>query len=152
MLVARGRLENRQAIISIGVQRFVPQVGAVGPGQSPVIAPIDAYRALLDTGAQRTCLTHRTILEQGLVRHGNRFIKNVHSEALHSLFFVNLGVWCNGVATHLDPVNSYYALPDAVEVINIADNDRFDAIIGMDVLRRFDVCFERSGHFEVRLA
>jgi hypothetical protein len=151
MLVARGRLENRQAILSIGIQRFIPQIEGVGPGQAAVTAPIDSYRALLDTGAQRTCLTFRTIHEQGLVRHGKRFIKNVHSEALHSLFFANLGVWCNGVAEHLDPVNSYYALPEPVEVINIADNDRFDAIVGMDVLRHFDLSFERTGDFELKL-
>jgi hypothetical protein len=151
MLAARGKLENRQAIIAIGVQRFVPQPITVSAGQDPVVAPIDAYRALLDTGAQRTCLTHRTITEQGLVRHGKRFIKNVHSEALHSLFFVHLGVWCNGVTEHMNAVNSYYALEKPVEVINIADNDRFDAIIGMDVLRQFDVVFERSGDFELRL-
>lgn len=151
MLVARGQLENRQAILKIGVQRFIPQASGVAPTQAPVIAPIDAYRALLDTGAQRTCLTHKTIGEQQLVRHGNRFIKNVHSEALHSLFFVNLGVWCNGEADHLEPINSYYALSDPVEVINIGDNDRFDAIIGMDVLRAFDLSFDRTGHFELRL-
>jgi len=151
MLAARGKLENRQAILSIGVQRFVPRALDIGADQSPVAAPIEAYRALLDTGAQRTCLTHRTINEQGLVRHGKRFIKNVHSEALHSLFFVNLGVWCNGVAEHLETVNSYYALPEPVEVINIADNDRFDAIVGMDVLRHFDLVFDRTGDFELRL-
>ena len=151
MLVARGRLENRQAIVSIGVQRFIPQTAAVDPSQAPVAAPIDAYRALLDTGAQRTCLTYKSIREQGLVRHGKRFIKNVHSEALHSLFFVHLGVWCNGVTEHMNEVNSYFALPDPVEVINIADNDRFDAIVGMDVLRHFDVSFERTGDFELRL-
>jgi hypothetical protein len=151
MLVARGKLENRQAIVSVGIQSFIPQPADVGPSQHPIIAPIDMYRALLDTGAQRTCLTHKVIEEQGLVRHGKRFIKNVHSEALHSLFFANLGVWCNGEAGHLDLVNSYYALPEPVEVINIANNDRFDAIMGMDVLRKFDVEFERSGHFELRL-
>lgn len=151
MLVARGTLENRQAIVSVGVQRFIPTATAVAPDQKPIVAPIDVYRALLDTGAQRTCLTHKAIAEQKLVRHGKRFIKNVHSEALHSLFFVNLGVWCNGVTEHFDEVKSYYALPDAVEVINIADNDRFDAIIGMDVLRQFDLNFEREGFFELRL-
>lgn len=152
MLVARGKLENRQAILRIGVQRFIPHPAKVGAEQTPLSAPIDAYRALIDTGAQRTCLTYKTIGEQGLVRHGKRFIKNVHSEALHSLFFVNLGFWCNGVIDHLEPVNSYYALQEPVEVINIADNERFDAIIGMDVLRRFDVLFDRTGDFELRLA
>jgi len=85
------------------------------------------------------------------VRHGKKFIQNVHSQALHSLFFVNLGVWCNGVSEHLEADNTYYGLPEPVEVINIADNSSFDAIIGMDVLRRYDLSFDRTGHFELRL-
>lgn len=149
MRVARGELERRQAIVSIGIQRFVPSIAGVSPTDPPLEIPIEAYRALIDTGAQRTCLTHKTIAEQGLVRHGKKFIQNVHSEALHSLFFVNMGLWCNGVTDHLSPDNSYYALPDPVEVINIADNDKFDAILGMDVLRQFDLRFDRTGHFQI---
>lgn len=153
MLVAQGRLENRQALIQIGVQRFSPDFSGVAHTQATPQLPIASYRALLDTGAQRTCLTYRTIAAEGLSRHGKRFIKNVHNENVHSLFMVRFGIWCseNSVMGAQDSGNSYFGLDEPVEVINIADNDRFDAIVGMDVLSRFDTTFFRNGEFCINL-
>jgi hypothetical protein len=151
MLVVRGRLDNRQALVPIGVQRFAIELsGGVAP---PPTMPIVSYRALLDTGAQRTCLTHRTIANEQLRRHGKRFIKNVHDENVHSLFMVRFGFWCTDDSRlgGQDSGNSYFGLEDPVEVINIADNDRFDAIVGMDILSRFDLNFARDGEFCISL-
>ncbi len=153
MLVAQGKLDNRQALIQIGVQRFSPDFASVAHTQPVPQMPIASYRALLDTGAQRTCLTYRTIAAEGLIRHGKRFIKNVHNENVHSLFMVRFGIWCseNADMGAQDSSNSYFGLEEPVEVINIADNDRFDAIVGMDVLSRFDVSFSRTGDFCINL-
>lgn len=40
---------------------------------------------------------------------------------------------------------SYFRLPEPTEVMDIADNDRFDAILGMDILQGFDFRFEKDG-------
>ena len=154
MLVVRGKLDNRQAIINIGVQRFELDFAGVAQSTPNPSMPIASYRALLDTGAQRTCLTHRTIASERLQRHGKKFIKNVHDENVHSLFMVRFGIWCSDDGINFDHNvgSSYYGLEHAVEVINIADNDRFDAIVGMDVLSKFDTSFFKSGDFEIRLA
>jgi len=154
MLVARGKLDNRQALIQIGVQRFTPDFAIVSATQTANSYPITSYRALLDTGAQRTCLTYRTIGKEGLVRHGKKFIKNVHNENVHSLFMVKFGIWCTDDAPmgHQETGNSYFVIEEPVEVINIADNDRFDAIIGMDVLGKFDFSFSKSGDFCIKLS
>jgi len=153
MLVVQGKLDNRQAIVNIGVQRFTIDFQSVTASQPMNAIPIAGYRALLDTGAQRTCLTYRTIAAEGLSRHGKKFIKNVHDENVHSLFMVSMGFWCNdnGSFGAQERHESYYGLEGPVEVINIADNERFDAIIGMDVLGRFDVSFSRSGDFCINL-
>lgn len=152
MLAVQGRLDNRQAIVEIGVQRFDLQFSQVEPHQSAAIMPIASYRALIDTGAQRTCLTHRTIAQEGLRRHGKLFIKNVHNENVHSLFLVKIGFWAfSGASGYPNTERSYFGLPDATEVINIADNERFDAIIGMDVLQLFDVKFSKTGEFSIDL-
>lgn len=152
MLVVRGELERRQAIINIGIQRFIPAAGAVSAEQGHLAVPIHSYRALVDTGAQRTCLAHHVIDAQHLIRHGNRFIRNVHNENMHSLFWANVGIWSNGTTDDMEERNGYFALSDPTEVINIADNDNFDAILGMDVLRFFDVRFDRTGAFEIKMA
>lgn len=151
MLVARGRLERRQAIISIGLQQFVPAPDPVMPIFAAPTHQMVAYRALVDTGAQRTCLTRSVIAGAGLIRIGKLFIKNVHSEALHSKFLANIAINTNGVSSHREPVIGCFGLPEPVEVIDIDDNARFDAILGMDVLEKFDMRFERSGDFELAI-
>ncbi len=153
MLVVPGKLDNRQAIVNIGVQRFTVEFAGVSHIQPIPSLSIASYRALLDTGAQRTCLTYRTIAAEQLLRHGKKFIKNVHDENVHSLFWVRFGFWCTEGALNgtQDTGNSYYGLDDPVEVINIADNDRFDAILGMDILSRFDLTFSKTGDFCINL-
>jgi len=150
MLAVRGKLERRQAIVEIGVQRFDLNHTPVQPELAVQAMPIASYRALLDTGAQRTCLTYRTIGFEKLQRHSKIFIKNVHDANVHSLFMVRLGFWCDGEFGREG--RSYFGLEHPVEVINIADNDRFDAIVGMDVLERFDVHFLKSGDFKIELS
>ncbi len=58
---------------------------------------------------------------------------------------VKFGFWCEyrDVIGSEGP-NSYHGIDHPVEVINIADNDRFDAIIGMDILENFDVTFFKN--------
>ena len=154
MLVVRGRLERRQAIIEIGIQPFVPTPQQVdGHNSEPIQIGINPYRALLDTGAQRTCLTQHTINAEGLKNHGKKLLRNVHSEALHRLYYANIGFWTNGVSE--DPnstTRSYFAWSRPIEVMNIADNENFDAIIGMDILENFSLNFSKGGHFEMQLA
>jgi hypothetical protein len=154
MLVVRGKLENRQAIVSIGIKRFRPLAVYDGPSVDALSLPIQAYKALLDTGAQRSCLTHSTISRENLQSHGKRPIRNVHNENLHRLYMLDLGFWCEDDkscgAQGLSA--TYFALPEPVEVINIADNDVFDAIIGMDILQTIDFEFSRDGSFCLKLS
>ena len=152
MLVAQCRLKRRQAIIEIGIQPFPIEVAGLRPLDQPAQFAIQSYRALIDTGAQRTCLSDNAIAREGLVRHGHKFIRNVHSEATHSTYMAQIGVW--GVDPHsapYEPTRSYFSLGRPVEIINIANNENFDAILGMDILQRFDMRFDRTGDFELKL-
>lgn len=154
MLVAQGTVENRQAIIDIGLQSLVPEVLALTPGAPTLEIPIRTYRALIDTGAQRTCISRVAIAEERLVWHGKKAIQNVHSQNLHHLYWIHLGVWCEaeqGLGAQ-ESHRTYYGLPEPVEVIDIAPSYWFDAIIGMDVLRHYDLSIERTGHFQLRLS
>lgn len=153
MLVARGKLERRQAILDIGVQKFIPRPQALEAQNHSLQVPVNSYRALIDTGAQRTCLAHDTITQEGLVRHGHKFIRNVHDEATHSLFMTNIGIWGHGLdrGQNGDSSRSYFAVEGPFEVINIENNTHFDAILGMDVLEKFSFKFEKGGDFEVEL-
>lgn len=152
MLVAQGNVENRQAILRIGLQQLVPEAAEVSAMQPPLEIPIREYRALIDTGAQRTCLTQETIGAERLRWHGKKAIQNVHSLNRHYLFWIHLGFWAvDAEAPAYAAPGSFFALPAPVEVINIANNYWFDAIIGMDVLQRYDLRMDRNGEFELRL-
>lgn len=153
MLVARGIIENRQAILKLGIQPLIPSAPALTPIAAPMQLPIREYRALIDTGAQRTCLTKSTVQKERLVSHGKRPIQNVHNANIHYLYFVNLGLWCDDPAPlgAQESHKTYFAFEEPTEVIDIASNYWFDAIVGMDVLSRYDLRIERTGHFELRL-
>lgn len=153
MLVARGIIERRQAILKIGFQPFVPETYEVAPTQPHVEVPIQEYRALIDTGAQRTCLTRKTIVTESLVPHSKKPIQNVNDAHLHGLYWANLGFWAERLEDDgSSGERTYFALPAPVEVIDIANNNWFDAIIGMDILQHYDLRFEGSGSFHLRLA
>jgi hypothetical protein len=153
MLVARGRIENRQAIVKIGFQPFVPEAMDVQPSSSMLVIPVHEYRALIDTGAQRTCLCRSVIAKENLRHHGKRPIQNVHGVERHYLYWVQIGFFCERV----DRLNehgghsTYYGTSNPTEIIDIADNYWFDAIIGMDFLSLFDFHMNRDGDFSIKL-
>ena len=146
MLVARCRLDRRQAIIDIGVTAF-------DPDQPTHSLQINSYRALIDTGAMRTCLTYRAIGLERLHRHSRKLVKNVHNQNYHGLYMAQIGIFStderggHGEAS----MRSYYGLAEPTEIMDIADNERFDAILGMDVLQEFDFHFFRGGIVEIEL-
>jgi Aspartyl protease len=147
MLVAQSRLDDRrQIIVSIGVHQFDPAI----------IAPcfgLNHYRALIDTGAIRSCLTYSAVAEEGLQRHGKTLVKNVHNMNLHGLYLANIGIF----STHriesgtLNLESSYYAFGEPIEIMDIANNERFDAILGMDLLSRCEFEYDKTGTFTLRL-
>jgi len=154
MLVARGRIENRQAIVRMGFQPFVPRVLSLQPSTPTFEVPVHEYRALIDTGAQRTCLCREVIKREGLTHHSKKQVQNVHGIERHYLYWAQVGFFCENLANLHDNegLRTYYGLPDPIEVIDIADNYYFDAIIGMDLISRCDLLIGRDGDFSLRIS
>jgi hypothetical protein len=144
---ARGWLVNNQAILDVGLQSFVPDYATVADG-APIHIPIIAYRGLIDTGAQRTCISYKAIHENGLQAQGRKMIHSVGGARTHKTYLVHVGFWYEG-NNDLDsePLRSYFGMPDALEVIDIFNNHSFDLIIGMDILSRCELTFRKSGEF-----
>lgn len=145
-LAAQSALDRRQAIILIGVHRYDPL------DRAPILS-INHYRALIDTGATRTCLTYRAVGIERLIRHGRKLVKNVHNENYHGLYFANIGIYATHAVNgrNLEQSQSYFGFPEPIEVMDIADNERFDAILGMDLLEKYDFEFSRIGEFTLYL-
>ncbi len=82
-----------------------------------------------------------------------KLVRNVHNQNLHGLYMANLGIF----ATHryegnkLVPSPTYYGFEEPIEVMDIADNERFDAILGMDLLQKFEFGFSVGGEFTLNL-
>ncbi|WP_292928427.1 hypothetical protein [Novosphingobium sp. PASSN1] len=134
------------------MQKFVPTPVSVPSQNSANPFPVNAYRALIDTGAQRTCLSHATIAREGLASHAKRPIQNVHSVQAHLLYWINVGfIFETDRLDGGEPIRSFFGVEFPVEAINIADNHSFDVILGMDVLQNFDFEFRAEGQFILNL-
>lgn len=150
MLQANGTLSNRQAIVRVSVEHFVTAAEAVSARASAYQATISDYPALIDTGAQRTCIGKSVVTHARLLRRGKRQVQNVSAEAFHNSYIVQLGIWCVQINLAGEDIGqSLYRFADEVEVIDIADRDRFVVILGMDILERCDFHLEHTGAFRL---
>jgi hypothetical protein len=142
MLAQRCALEQHRLIIPISVTkpRFQSDAFTSRFSQSE-------YRALVDTGAQRTVLSHTVIAEQELMRTGHMQFSSLHGARTHSRYLAGIGLW--GVRTEDDGMGrsdglerSLFALEDPCEIVDMENNSHFDVILGFDILKRFSFRFD----------
>lgn len=141
MSLILGQVHGRKAIVEIVLSDFDPGVAITGG------AGIAAYRGLIDTGASISSLTRSIVFSRGLNKRGKIDVDSASGQFRHSLFLVSLGF----VTNSMERGRSVFMLEEPVQVIDVADNSAFDAIIGMDVLERCDFEMNRSGAFQIRL-
>jgi hypothetical protein len=86
------------------------------------------------------------------VPHAKKPIQNVNDTHLHRLYWANLGFFAERIDDDGENLGrTYFSLSEPVEVIDIASNNWFDAIIGMDILQHYQLRFE-GRDFYLRLA
>jgi hypothetical protein len=147
-----GKIENDPAVIQVGLQRFLPRPSALQPVNQPLQIPIVRYRALVDTGAQITAITERAAVENGLVSHSLSSIVSGGGTRLHRHFSFFLSVECVSVEPgDAHPRSTIYVLPEPQDAIEIEDNQMFDVIVGMNILKRCDMQFDRYGKFIIEI-
>lgn len=138
-----GKVIDGQGITRVGIQKFLPLIPGVEPVSRPVIFPVAGeYRALIDTGAQMTCITHKAISETGLQRVGRRDIIGVNGLDSHGVYSFHIGFECDAAGGP-----TYYQWEDPQIAVDLKDNGMFDVIIGMNILGRGDLHFYRDGSF-----
>ena len=121
----KGRLENNRIRIKIGIRPFWPD-GPLSAAPPPVDLTFREYIALVDTGAQRTCVSERVVQEIGLRRRGRVEIANVKSTELHFTYLFYIGFWPD--ANHDGP-RPVYGIGDAIEGIDAGNSRYFDACL-----------------------
>ena len=148
MPLIRGRLDNKRALIDVGLQPTLVAVEGVQPFMGVADFQIQPLRGLLDTGAQVTCVTRSTAKRVGLTPRGKRRLGNVSTIENHTAYSFVLGVWYvqdNGDTNN--QTTGYYGF-EPTYGCDFKDNDDFDVLIGMDIISQGDFATKRNGEFE----
>lgn len=143
---------NDQIIIDVGLLPFLPESQPVQSTSEPISLNVEASRALIDTGAQLTCITKTAILKHGLNQIGVKEIAGVGGQNLHRVVLFHLGVNCES-ANQFDEQGqkNLFIFPEPQLAVEIPDNSEFDVIIGMNILGRCQWSYEKSSGFILNL-
>ena len=153
MLQVTGKVANCQLIIDVGLQPFLPKAQPVQSVPAPLAFRVELCKALIDTGAQLTCVTIKAVLTYGLSYFGKTMVRSARDERPHRVYLFYLGINCetNVVFDDVETTRSYYLLSQVQQAIQIPDNSQFDVIIGMNILSRCDFSITRHGDFTLTL-
>ena len=135
-----GKVVKRQAIVDVGILRFIPP--AIN-SSTPLEIPTKSYRALIDTGATGTCITPKVVNDVNLVVLGKIEVKNLGATQSRRQYLVNLAIFYGERENQVDvyeqdSVRGYYGV-GSLMAIEIDNNTNFDVIIGMDVLEKHEL-------------
>ena len=146
-----GNADNRRPLVQVGLLKFLPNPGPLNSGTQPLAMPVVRYRALIDTGAQMTCVTAKAIHENGLICTGRRDVFSGRGESRHKVYDFYLGLECESVDGRGQSTPTVYQLPEPQRAINIPDNAHFDLILGMNILGKCDFRIDRNGQFVIEI-
>lgn len=147
MPLITGTLNNRRALIDVGLQPALVSVDSVQPMSVTMPITIEPLKGLIDTGAQITCVTRSTARRVGLIPRGKKRLGNVSDIQIHTAYSFVVGVWYS--YTNGDSMNEtrgYYGF-EPVLGCDFHDNEDFDVLIGMDIIAQGDFSTKRNGEF-----
>ena len=104
-------------------------------------ASFEGYRgfALLDTGSTATGVTRRVARAMGLIGRGKRPIGSAQGEGQAERYLFRIGVHGDATAPTLP-----YVFDDVIG-FELVDSFRFDALIGMGIIKQCDLECRRDG-------
>lgn len=155
MLILRCTLDEHRLVVAISLSRHSFGEGRLDPAPIANLSSLTEYRGLVDTGATRSVISKRIIVEQNLMRIGHMQFGSIHGPETHTKYLASIGFWAErkNVVHRSDEIERTFFLHDhLIEPVNMNDNAKFDAIIGFDVLKHYDFSFNKSQEsFEIRL-
>ena len=85
--------------------------------------------------------------------------KGIHEPRTHTRYLASIGLWASRVGAD-DPVRdldsgeqTFFAIEDPIEIVNMDDNANFDVILGFDVLKDFSFSYDgRTRNFQLLVA
>ena len=146
-----GKLENDQAIIKVGLQRFLPRPDAVQAAPATLEIPVAECRALIDTGATLTVITRSAIRNYGLQHFGLTQVLTGDGIGTHKRYIFHLGLVCEYLDRSGRSNETFYQIPEPQDAVDMPDNGSFDIIIGMNILKKCDFHMDRFGKFTITI-
>jgi hypothetical protein len=125
----------------------------VTPGVSGPHMPVGnlfAFTALIDTGAQSTCISPRVATTIGLLPLGKTQIFGVSGVSYHNYYLFQIGFPLAAVAAGAQQLQASVAIfgtPIQGAELALPGQGRFDVLLGMDVIGEGSLAVEGSGTF-----
>ncbi len=131
MPVVSGRHNGRQIIVPVIITH---------PGDATIARSVTA-RGLVDTGATITAISRDIVVSLDLEPEGKRIITNTHGQARSTQYRFRIGFLEDrrDIPVGLQPSTFPFFLNDLIFGIDIAPTERFDVLIGIDVLSQLDI-------------
>lgn len=147
MYLLKGKLEQRRALVKVGIRPFQPYQPVDGYSAAHNLN-FREYTALIDTGALRTCISERVIADLGLAKRSRVEINNVKKAEMHWTYLFYVGIWPDLVDDE-SVTNTVIGLGSEIEGIDLGYNKYFDVILGMDLIGKGYLHIEMDGTFEL---
>jgi hypothetical protein len=116
-------------------------------GQQP--PSIQTFRALIDTGAQGTCITATVAKAIGLIPLGKKSVIGVSGVQSHNYYLFNVGFLIGGpVGPNKTMAGQIHLFATPIQGVELAiAGGNFDVLLGMDIIGSGSLAVEGSGTF-----
>jgi len=132
MPLIRGSLDHYQPLIDVSIAR------SIGSNDR------ESYRALIDTGATRTCISRQIVERHDLDFRTKVLVQGADSmPARRPAYAFSLGVFCE-TADRLGDATTLFVLPQELIAPAFLERAGFDVLIGMDFLSTGKLVIDRQ--------
>lgn len=138
-----GKVADRRIIVPVAL--VVPVAGAVDYGSPSSLLNVSIHRttALLDTGAQSTCVTRSAVQAYGLIATGKKMMGNANSDEMHNTYAFRIAFCLSG---EKDAERIWHIDRDLAGA-DIKSHPAFEILLGMDIIGMGDLTITRNGRF-----
>ena len=132
MPLIRGSLDHYQPLIDVSIAR------SVGSDDR------ESYRALIDTGATRTCISRQIVERHDLDFRTKVLVQGADSmPARRPAYAFSLGLFCE-TTDRLGEATTLFVLPQELIAPAFLERAGFDVLIGMDFLSTGKLLIDRQ--------
>lgn len=138
-----GEFSNSQIILNVGIF----PVDFIAKAKVGTAASLDVFPALLDTGAQTTCITKNVAEKVGLDPIGKVPVQGVSGVADHNNYLFLLG-FVFGNPKKKQASGTAHIVETPIQGAELAiEGGKFEVLLGMDVISMGSLSVQGNGHF-----